>query len=116
MKAIQREKYKAKYSFNNLELNEKRKILEDDTFTTADLPFQICRAYFRGTNNPANQWTIPLEPPLKLKNTVFISSYEEFTTNLNNLAKWSTKEKFWFYVVMILFPPFSPIYVRSIRK
>ena len=62
IKSNRRAKDRAKYSFNNLELNDKRKILEDHEFTTADLPFQIWRAYFRGTNTASNQWTIPLEP------------------------------------------------------
>lgn len=97
-------------------MNDKRKILEDDEFTTADLPFQICRAYFRGTNTLSNQWTIPLEPPFKLKNIVFISSYEEFTSILNNLAKWKKKDKIWYYILLILFPPLLPVYVRVIRK
>ena len=67
---------KIKYSFTSLELNDKREILEDDEFTTADLPFQICRVYFRGSNSLENQWTIPLEPPKKLKNLIYISAYE----------------------------------------
>ena len=116
IKSNQRAKNRAKYSFNNLEFNDKKKILEDHDFTTADLPFQIWRAYFRGTNTASNQWTIPLEPPMKLKNIVFISSYEEFTTNLNNIAKWKRKEKIWYYILMIFYPPFLPIYVRNVRK
>ena len=106
MKAIRKEKNKTKYSFNNLDMNDKRKILEDDEFTTADLPFQICRAYFRGTNSISNQWTIPIEPPNKLKNLIFISAYEEFTSNLNNSAKWSKGEKFIYYFLALIFPSF----------
>lgn len=116
MKAIKRAKYKAKYSFDNIELNDKRRIFEDDDFKTADLPYQICRAYFRGTNIPGNQWTIPVEPPNKLKNKVFISSYEEFATLINDKSKWSMKEKIWYTILMIFFPPFLPIFVRYIRK
>jgi hypothetical protein len=105
-----------KYSFHENELNDKRKILEDDQFTTADLPFQICRAYFRGTNSIHNQWTIPLEPPLKLRNVVFNSAYEEFTTSLNNTAKWSKKDKLIYYFMTLIFPPFVPIFLRIMRK
>mmetsp|Transcript_11557 Transcript_11557/g.10229 ORF Transcript_11557/g.10229 Transcript_11557/m.10229 type:complete len:203 (+) Transcript_11557:529-1137(+) len=116
MKAIKREKNKTKYSFNNLDMNDKRKILEDDEFTTADLPFQICRGYFRGTNSLSNQWTIPLEPPGKLKNLIFISAYEEFTSTLNNAAKWSKGERFTYYFLALIFPSFCPIYLYRTRK
>jgi len=116
MKAIKREKNKTKYSFNNLELNDKRKILEDDEFTTADLPFQICRAYFRGTNSITNQWTIPLEPPKKLKNLIYISAYEKFTTQLNNCVMWNKTERLINFILGLLFPPFLPVYIYSIRR
>ena len=107
---------KTKYSFTSLELNDKREILEDDEFTTADLPFQICRVYFRGSNSLENQWTIPLEPPKKLKNLIYISAYEELTTQLNNYSKWRTKERFLYFIIGLLFPPFLPIYIYRIRK
>mmetsp|Transcript_6952 Transcript_6952/g.6475 ORF Transcript_6952/g.6475 Transcript_6952/m.6475 type:complete len:590 (+) Transcript_6952:2890-4659(+) len=117
MKSIKRERNKTKYSFNNLELNDKRKILEDEEFTTADLPFQICRAYFRGTNMIGNQWTIPLEPPQKLKNLVYMSAYEEFTTQLNNCSTWKKKERYCYYFIGLIFPPLLPLFMyRSRRK
>ena len=117
MKAKKREKQRSKYSsFNQMKLNDKRKVLEDDAFTTADLPFQIWRAYFRGTNSPFNQWTIPIEPPFKLRNIVFISSYEDFTSTLNNISKWKKIERLGYYFLMFAFPPALPVFVRYIRK